>query len=79
VAHGRTAQKLPNGKVQYTDANRVYIMLPTDLALLQDPKTAEWVARYAANSPLFFKDFAAAYSKLLALGTATDSPKGFGV
>jgi len=32
---GRSAEKLPNGKVQYRDANKVYIMLPTDLALLQ--------------------------------------------
>jgi hypothetical protein len=35
----------------------------------QDPKTLKWVEAYARNSPLFFKDFAAAYSKLLALGT----------
>ena len=34
------------------------------------PQTAKWVEAYARNSPLFFKDFAAAYSKLLALGTA---------
>ena len=36
---------------------------------LQDPKTAVWVERYANNRPLFFQDFAAAFSKLLALGT----------
>ena len=45
----------------------------------QDAKTAEWVQLYAANSPRFFKDFAAAYGKLLALGTTpapepTDTP-----
>ena len=111
--------KLANGKIQYTDPNRVYIMLPSDLALLQDPKTSKWVGaariflcpqpkpcpcsqdrpprrtgpvllarklvraaslrlkqaclaqveEYARNSPLFFKDFSVAFSKLLALGT----------
>jgi len=44
-------------------------MLPSDLALLQDPKTSKWVEEYARNSPLFFKDFSVAFSKLLALGT----------
>ena len=62
-------ERLPNGKVQYVDANRMYIMLPSDLALLEDPATAEWVDAYARNAPLFFRDFAAAYGKLLALGT----------
>lgn len=36
--------KLANGKIQYTDPNHVYIMLPSDLALLKDPKTAKWVS-----------------------------------
>ncbi len=62
-------ETLPNGKIQYVDPNHVYIMLPSDLALLADAKTAEWVRLYARNSPLFFRDFAAAYSKLLSLGT----------
>lgn len=62
-------QKLPNGKIQYTDPLGVYIMLPSDLALLQDPKFTPWVDLYARNSPAFFQDFAKAYSKLLALGT----------
>lgn len=64
-----TPVTLPNGKIQYTDANQVYIMLPSDLALLKDPKTLKWVEAYASNAPLFFKDFASAYGKLLALGT----------
>eukprot|EP00961_Rhodomonas_salina_P162086 2183327-Rhodomonas_salina.1 len=57
------------GPVQYTDPLGVYIMLPSDLALLQDPKFTPWVDLYARNSPAFFQDFAKAYSKLLALGT----------
>ena len=30
-----TPVTLPNGKIQYEDPNHVYIMLPSDLALLQ--------------------------------------------
>jgi catalase (peroxidase I) len=47
--------------------------MPYDASCWQDPKTAEWVQIYAGNSPRFFKDFAAAYGKLLALGTAPES------
>jgi len=57
------------GKLQYGDALFNYMMLPSDLALVQDPKTLEYVKLYANNAPRFFKDFAAAYGKLLALGT----------
>jgi hypothetical protein len=53
-------ESLPNGKVQYVDPNHVYMMLPGDLALLEDPATAAWVEAYARNAPLFFRDFAAA-------------------
>lgn len=37
--------------------------------LAADPKTLEYVKLYSNNAPRFFKDFAAAYGKLLALGT----------
>jgi len=44
------------------------MMLPTDMCLLDDPSFRPWVETYAADQDAFFRDFAAAYSKLLALG-----------
>jgi len=44
------------------------MMLPSDIALIEDPKMKPWVEKYANDEALFFKDFAAAFSKLLELG-----------
>lgn len=44
------------------------MMLPTDVALLDDPRFKSIVEEYAKDEALFFKDFAAAFGKLLALG-----------
>ena len=44
------------------------MMLPSDMALLSDPEFKKWVEAYAKDEQLFFKDFAAAFAKLLALG-----------
>lgn len=43
-------------------------MLPTDLALKTDPEFVKWTKAYAEDQNLFFKDFSAAFSKLLHLG-----------
>jgi catalase (peroxidase I) len=43
-------------------------MLPSDMALIWDPKFKPWVEKYAADEQLFFKDFAKAFKKLLELG-----------
>ena len=45
------------------------MMLPSDLALVDDPKFKKYVVMYAADEQLFRKDFAKAASKLFALGT----------
>jgi len=45
------------------------MMLPSDLVLTKDPAFAEWAKKYKADEELFFKDFAGAFGKLLALGT----------
>lgn len=45
------------------------MMLPTDLALKTDPVFVEHVRRYAEDEKVFFEEFSAAFSKLLALGT----------
>jgi len=45
------------------------MMLPSDLALVQDDKLRAWVQIYAKNQDLWFKDFANAFQKLEELGT----------
>ncbi len=44
------------------------MMLPTDLALIQDDKFLVYVKKYAESQEEFFKDFAEAMGKLIALG-----------
>jgi len=56
------------GKHQFTDPTDTLVMLPTDIALIEDPKFRVHVERYAADQELFFTDFAAAYGKLMCLG-----------
>jgi cytochrome c peroxidase len=60
---------LPNGVKQFVDAGTGALMMtPADLAFLSDPKFRVHVDRYAADEQAFFKDFSAAFSKLLDLG-----------
>jgi ankyrin repeat protein len=57
------------GRKQFADvATGKLMMLPTDMALRSDPEFSKWARKYADDQNLFFKDFAAAYSKLLHLG-----------
>jgi len=44
------------------------MMLPADMALIQDKNFKPWVEKYAKDEELFFTDFAAAFHKLLELG-----------
>jgi catalase (peroxidase I) len=44
------------------------MMLPADLALIQDSKFKKIVEEYAEDKDVFFKDFAKAFGKLLELG-----------
>jgi cytochrome c peroxidase len=46
------------------------MMLPSDIAMIQDPEFKKYVEMYAKDQELFFKDFAKAFSKLLELGVA---------
>ena len=57
-----------DGPEQYTDPDDELMMLPTDMALLWDPGFAKYVHLYAKDKNAFFKDFAAAFAKLLELG-----------
>ena len=49
-------------------------MLPTDHALLRDPKLRAYAEKYASDSKSFFADFAAAWEKLLELGCTRLAP-----
>ena len=58
------------GPDQYEDATGKLMMLPSDIALIQDPEFKKYVELYAKDEDVFFKDFASAFSKLLANGVA---------
>jgi len=58
-----------DGKKQYEDVKSGRLMmLPTDIALKDDPVFAKVAREYADNQDVFFKDFALAFSKLIHLG-----------
>lgn len=57
-----------NGPFQYEDSSKKLMMLPSDIALIQDPAFSHWVNVYANDEEQFFKDFAKAWTKLQELG-----------
>ncbi|KAI9355620.1 heme peroxidase [Zopfochytrium polystomum] len=57
-----------DGPEQYADPDDELMMLPTDMALIWDPKFKPIVELYAKDKDAFYKDFASAFSKLLDLG-----------
>jgi len=71
-------EKRWDGPKQYenSQSGRDLMMLPSDLALLSDASMKVWVQRYAQDEDLFFKDFAAAFGKLLELGVKFDADTG---
>mmetsp|Transcript_6715 Transcript_6715/g.22054 ORF Transcript_6715/g.22054 Transcript_6715/m.22054 type:complete len:316 (+) Transcript_6715:21-968(+) len=58
-----------DGPMQFEDPSGKLMMLPSDIALIQDKKMRQYVQMYAKDKELFFKDFAAAFQKLEELGT----------
>ncbi|KAL3775894.1 hypothetical protein ACHAWO_012912 [Cyclotella atomus] len=66
-----------NGPDQFEDSTGKLMMLPSDLALIQDPAFKKVVELYAKNEEAFFKDFASAFSKLLELGVSFPSTKAW--
>jgi cytochrome c peroxidase len=67
----------PGSPTQFVDAaTGELMMLPSDLALLEDPAMAPAVRAYAADAAAFAADFAAAFVKLQELGVpfAPDTP-----
>lgn len=61
--------KVWDGPFQYVDVlTEELMMLPTDMALRTDPAFRVWSELYARDEQAFFRDFAAAFAKLMALG-----------
>lgn len=67
------------GPAQLEDRTGSLMMLPADMTMVRAPEFRPFVEAYAADEELFFKDFAAAFSKLLALGVKfpEEKKKGF--
>lgn len=67
---------LKNGIEQYInydeDSETELMMLPTDMALKQDPEFLKWVELYARDKERFFEDFAKVFAKLMELGIQRD-------
>ncbi|KAK9466220.1 heme peroxidase [Lipomyces arxii] len=63
------------GVEQFNDEDNDLMMLPTDMALVSDPKFRIWVEKYAADKDLFFRDFSAVFAKLIELGVSR-GPEG---
>jgi catalase (peroxidase I) len=59
-----------DGPLQYQDEETgLLMMLPSDMALVDDESFRPWVKKYAQDEKLFFEDFSKAFAKLLANGT----------
>ena len=54
------------------DTETELMMLPTDMALLEDESFRPWVKRYAEDKEAFFGDFARVFAKLIELGIRRD-------
>lgn len=65
----RTHEGKPwKGPLQYENSSGSLMMLPSDMALLEDHKFRTYLELYAKDADRFSKDFATAFSKLLELG-----------
>ena len=62
------------GPEQYEDKSGKLMMLPSDIALIQDSEFRKIVEIYANDEEVFFKDFSAAFAKLLEAGVPFPKP-----
>jgi|UPI000581AC1A hypothetical protein len=56
------------GPLQYQDPSGKLMMLPTDMALIQDEAFLPFVKKYAEDEQAFFADFAEAFAALISKG-----------
>jgi len=79
LVRGEWKERKWNGPQQYEDKSKTLMMLPADLALIQDAKFKPYCELYAKDKNAFFNDFAKAFAKLLELGVkggvATGCPR----
>jgi cytochrome c peroxidase len=60
---------LPDGQWQWVDkANRDIMMLPIEIAMLEDKDFKPYFELYAKDASRFFEDFGDAFKKLIELG-----------
>jgi cytochrome c peroxidase len=64
-----------DGPEQYESVDGKLMMLPTDMALVQDPRFKKHVVEYRNDEALFFRDFAAAWTTLTENGCNNLSDK----
>ncbi len=58
-----------DGEFQFTDVEtETLVMLPTDMALIEDDEFRPYAELYARDQDAFFNDFANAYARLMSLG-----------
>jgi cytochrome c peroxidase len=68
LLESKWTKKRWGGPEQFEDQTGQLMMTPADMAMVADAKFLEYVKVYATDEAAFFKDFAAAFSKLLELG-----------
>jgi len=66
-----------SGPEQYEDKTGTLMMLPADIALLNDPVFSKIVKEYALDEAKFNKEFSAAFAKMLELGVPAFEKKGW--
>ena len=66
--------KAPGGPAWFVNkTDRSLMMLPSDLALTEDPVFKKYVVEYSKDGAGFAKDFATAFARLLELGVTFDA------
>lgn len=75
LVNNKWTEKNWSGPRQFEDPTGDLMMLPTDMALIDDPSFKKWVQVYAEDEEKFTKDFKNAFEKLLHLG----KPSSFGM
>jgi len=63
------------GPKQYEDESKKLMMLPADMAFLEDAEFKKYVEKYAKDEDAFFADFAKAWKKLIELGVSFPDSK----
>ena len=58
-----TLEKNDAGNLQY-NSPKGYMMLPTDMSLVQDPKYLKYVKEFAADEQAFLEEFVKVFTKL---------------